>query len=66
MSDKLKDTPNRYVYRGFWGLSAKTALSFIEGLRKAYPQLGEELDAERQFFEDALLQHNGDPRASAE
>ena len=55
----LKDTPNRYVYREIWGMSAKMALGFISSLRKTYPQLSEELDAEQRFFEDALLKHNG-------
>ena len=54
----LKDTPNRYVYREIWGMSAKMALGFISSLRKTYPQLSEELDAEQRFFEDALLKHN--------
>ena len=54
----LKDTPNRYIYREIWGMSAKMALGFISSLRKAYPQLSEELDAEQRFFEDALLKHN--------
>ena len=62
----LKDTPNRYVYREIWGMSAKMALGFISSLRKTYPQLSEELDAEQRFFEDALLKHNAnsEPRES--
>lgn len=39
-------------------MSAKMALGFISSLRKTYPALTEELDRDKAYFENKLVEHN--------